>query len=100
MSISLDNILESNDPKKIGPIMKSFLSQSDDKIEKVIDICVDKYNEEKFFDFLRSAIYNDKDIVFKIMDKHKYNYDVEYFKNLAIPFKAFNCSKYFISISS
>jgi hypothetical protein len=94
---NLDYILNSNDFKKIGPFMKNYLSQSNDKIEKVIKICVNNYNEEKFFDFLCGAIYSDKVIVFKIMNNNNYKYDIEHFKKLAILYKSPNCINYFNS---
>ena len=93
----INNILDSNEPKKIGPILKLCLFQPANIIERAIIICFDNYNDEKFFDFLRVAIYNDKDIVFRIMDNHNFKYDVDFFKKLAIPFNSINCSDYFIS---
>jgi len=95
----VNDILDSNEPKKIGPILKLYLFQSDNIIEKAIKICFNNYNDEKFFDFLRCAIYNDKDIVFKIMDNNNFKYEVDYFKPLAVTFKAIKCSNYFISQS-
>jgi hypothetical protein len=96
---NINDILDSNEPKKIGPILKICLFQSENMIEKAIHICFNNYNDEKFFDFLRCAIYNDKDIVFKIMDNYNFTYEFDYFKNLAITFKAIKCNDYFISKS-
>jgi hypothetical protein len=91
-------VLESNDTRQIGSILKNLLFQSEEMLEKGIKICYNQINEEKFFDFLRNAIYNDKVIAFKIMDTNNYEYDKKYFIQLAEIWKSNNCIEYLKNI--
>jgi hypothetical protein len=94
--INLTTILESNDPKQIGPyIYNSYLFYPDEVIEKVINVCYNNIHEETFHKFLSNAIFNDKVNVFQIMDKLEKKYDNEYFKKLATLYKSTKCSGYF-----
>ena len=88
-------IFDSNDKRLIGGIIKYLLFESEEILEKGIKISYNQISEENFFDFLRNAIYNDKIIAFKLMDKNNYNYDKIYFYELAENWKSNNCIDYF-----
>ena len=87
-------ILESNDKRLVGGILKNLLFQSEEMLEMGIKMCYEQTSEEKFFDFLRNAIYNDKVIAFKLMDKNNYSYDKKYFIELAQVWKSDKCIEY------
>jgi hypothetical protein len=91
-------ILESNDKRLIGTILKNLLFQSEEMLEKGIKTCYNQISEEKFFDFLRNAIYNDKVVAFKLMDKNKYSYDKKYFIDLAQLWNSNKCIEYLKNI--
>jgi hypothetical protein len=87
-------IIDSNDKRLIGGIIKYLLFESEEILEKGIKISYNQISDENFFDFLRNAIYNDKVIAFELMDKNNYNYDKIYFYELAESWKSNNCINY------
>lgn len=96
---NFNEILNSNNPVLISKINYTyFIKQSDEVIEKVIKICYGKVDNDNDLKFLNSAIYNDKDIVFKILDKYNYDYNKKLFSNNSHLYKAHKCIKYFTTI--
>jgi len=91
-------ILISNNTKLIGGILKNLLFQSEEMLENGIKQTYNQISDEKFFDFLRNAIYNDKVIAFKLMDKNNFTYDKKYFIELGEIWKAHNCIGYLKNI--
>jgi hypothetical protein len=94
----LNQFLDSNDKKKISAILKNLLYQSEEMLEKGIKTCYNQISEETFGNFLMNAIYNDKEIAFKLMDKNNYEYNKKYFIELAEHRKSEKCIKYLKNI--
>ena len=91
------NILLKKDTILVGAFLgKYFIFQNDKVLEEAINLCFGKMSDDKFFDFLRCAIYNDKVIVFQLMERNNYNYDKTYFKQLAFTWKSSKCIDFFI----
>lgn len=97
-SIFAKKLLEKKDTKLIGALLgKYFIFQNDKVLEEAIKLCFGEMSDEKFFDVLRCAIYNDKVIVFQIMESNNFAYDKKYFKQLAFTWKSSKCIDFFIN---
>ena len=84
MSKNITNCLSSNNYDKLDEIIKNIPNTLESEVDN----------------FLSTAIYLDKVIVFKYLHNYNIDYDKNYYEKLSIKYKSNNCRNYFININN